>query len=461
MRSLGLRAALVWTVAVAVPWSASGQQPAVGASAVDMADHVMAPSGAFAGARSGTSRQPLSVEMEGVHAQVGSWSVMAHGALAIASRWGAEPRGDKQAFFTNHVTISGRRAVGPGWLEIRGMASAEPAMGARGYSLLLQTGETADGVNPLVDRQHPHDAIMELSAYYQQELEPGVWAFFYAAPVGSPALGPVPFMHRASGSDNPVAPISHHFLDATHIAPGVVTAGLFVDERIQFELSVFNGHEPDQDRWLPKVPSLNSASGRLTFTPGGQWAFQASIGRLSEPEQLHPAIDFYRFTMSASHHRAFARGAWSTTAAWGRNNRQRTTMTLGEARARLPAPLLNHYLSLSSLPPGADDSLMLLFEGRVQSSVLLESSFRWRGTSAFARLEWATKDELFPATDLRHSTPFRVAKWDAGVVRDFSVGGVMDLGIGASVSVHSVADALSAEYGRQPVSLLVFTRARL
>jgi hypothetical protein len=312
--------AIAWTLAfvasaAVVPPRALTQQPTSGPGTPSMAGHEMGPAGAFAGTSTGTSRQPLSVPMEGIHAQADSWSVMAHGVVTLNSRWGAEPRGETDVFFTNNIMVSGRRALGPGWLELRAMASAEPALGARGYSLLLQTGETADGVNPLVDRQHPHDALMEISATYHQEVEPGVWAFLYVAPVGSPALGPVPFMHRSSGSDNPVAPIAHHFLDATHIAPGVITAGLFVDERMQFELSIFNAREPDQDRWTPERPSLNSASGRFTFTPGRAWALQASIGRLSEPEQLHPVIDFYRLTLSATHHRAFAEGAWSTTAA--------------------------------------------------------------------------------------------------------------------------------------------------
>ena len=47
--------------------------------------------------------------------------------------------------------------LGPGRVEARVMLSAEPTMGRDGYPLLRQTGETADGVNPLVDRQHPHD----------------------------------------------------------------------------------------------------------------------------------------------------------------------------------------------------------------------------------------------------------------------------------------------------------------
>ena len=33
-------------------------------------------------------------------------------------------------------------------------------------------------------------------------------------------------MHRASAGDNPTAPLSHHTLDSTHIAFGVVTAAI-------------------------------------------------------------------------------------------------------------------------------------------------------------------------------------------------------------------------------------------
>ncbi|MGA8706207.1 MAG: hypothetical protein WB646_04385 [Steroidobacteraceae bacterium] len=49
--------------------------------------------------------------------------------------------------------------------------------------------------------------------------------FLYAAVAGEPALGPPAFMHRFSGEDDPVAPLTHHWLDSTHITYGVVTAG--------------------------------------------------------------------------------------------------------------------------------------------------------------------------------------------------------------------------------------------
>jgi hypothetical protein len=57
--------------------------------------------------------------------------------------------------------------TGPGRLGFRAMLSAEPLTIEReGYPLLLQTGETADGRTPLIDRQHPHDLFMELAAIY-------------------------------------------------------------------------------------------------------------------------------------------------------------------------------------------------------------------------------------------------------------------------------------------------------
>src|SRR5438270_5014221 len=43
--------------------------------------------------------------------------------------------------------------------------------------------------------------------------------------------GPVAFPHRPSAADDPLAPISHHWQDGTHITFGVVTAGVFTRDR--------------------------------------------------------------------------------------------------------------------------------------------------------------------------------------------------------------------------------------
>ena len=110
---------------------------------------------------------------------------------------------------------------------LRAMLSPDPFMGQRGYPLLLAAGETADGVTPLVDRQHPHDLFMELSA----SLCAGTRAMG-AAPSSMPAC---PASRRSARRHSctgpaammsPEAPITHHWLDSTHITFGVRHGGL-------------------------------------------------------------------------------------------------------------------------------------------------------------------------------------------------------------------------------------------
>jgi hypothetical protein len=150
------------------------------------------------------------------------------------------------------------------------MMSLEPAtIGKEGYPLLLQTGETADGVHPLIDRQHPHDLFMELALSYS--VASGHRSLFvYGAPVGEPALGPPAFMHRFSGSEIPLAPITHHWLDSSHITYGVLTGGAVLGG-LKAEASAFRGREPDENRYdietpkarLALVPSLVQSRARL------------------------------------------------------------------------------------------------------------------------------------------------------------------------------------------------------
>src|SRR4030095_8993504 len=106
------------------------------------------------------------------------------------------------------------------------MLSLDPlTMGDDGYPLLLQTGETLDG-EPLHDRQHPHDLFMEVAARYRQALGGTVRGELYVAASGEPAIGPPAFPHRFAAMSNPLAPLGHHWEDATHISLGGVTGGL-------------------------------------------------------------------------------------------------------------------------------------------------------------------------------------------------------------------------------------------
>src|SRR5437667_222997 len=228
------------------------------------------------------------------------------------------PRGDSKTFANSMLMLMGNRAVGEnGTFGLRGMFSADPLFGKSGYPLLLQTGETADGRTPLVDRQHPHDLFMELSGSYSHRLSETDAAFLYFGLPGEPALGPPAFMHRFSGMDIPEAPITHHWLDSTHITYGVLTAGYVLD-KFKVEVSGFRGREPDQHRYNLEHPSLDSISTRLTWNPIPDLSAQISWGYLRSPEQLAPKVNENRITASFTYNKPFGDGNnWATTFAWG------------------------------------------------------------------------------------------------------------------------------------------------
>ena len=369
---------------------------------------------------SGTAWQPDASPHAGIHRMVGEWSTMTHGFANLIYDHQGGPRGENKTFSTSMLMVMAQRPAGDGTLGLRGMLSADPLMGKRGYPLLLQTGESANG-QPLIDRQHPHDLFIELAASYSHPLGERGSAFIYAGLPGEPALGPPAFMHRFSGEDNPEAPISHHWLDSTHITYGVVTLG-YVYERLKIEGSAFRGREPDENRWNIETGRLDSASVRLSYNPTRDWALQLSRGRIKSPEELHPDVDLTRTTASASYQRTFGAASTQTTLAWGRN-----------------AP--NH--------------------GESTNVLLLESAVRLsRSHTLFARAERADKNELFPDTDPRAQEKFRVGKLTLGYVYDFPSVGHFRVGVGGLVSRYRLPAELDAVYGN-PTSFMTFARIKV
>ena len=183
--------------------------------------------------------------MAGFHIVSGRWMAMVHGfAYAVYDDQGG-PRGDQRIFGPNMVMGMAQRPLGSGTFGVRSMLSLDPAtVEGDGYLLLFQTGETADGVRPLIDRQHPHDFMMELATTFSVPIGAEDSLFGYVGYPGEPALGPATFMHRFSGMEIPEAPISHHWLDSTHISFGVVTVG-YVHQQFKIDGSIFTGREPD------------------------------------------------------------------------------------------------------------------------------------------------------------------------------------------------------------------------
>jgi hypothetical protein len=407
---------------------------------------------------SGTAWQPDSSPSSGVHFGAGQWRLMTDAFVNAVYNYESGPRGDAGRFGTGMLMVMGRRPLGSAALGFRFMATGEPAMGSSGYPLLLQTGETADGRTPLVDRQHPHDMLMELAGTWSRTVSRGRSVFAYVALAGEPPIGPAAFMHRQSASDNPLAPISHHFLDSSHVSHGVVTVGFAQTEGFKIEAAAFNGHEPDQKRWNIEAPELNSFAGRLTANPHRDVSLQWSVAHFDEPEQLHVGLDVLLMTASATYNRRLSGGNWQTTLAWGRSKRETPP---------LPVLSIAEIDSLQSLELPAGAHVHVVGPGNsgqsaIQRGVLVESSAtlgHWH--TVFARFESAGKDELFPPTDARHGTVYAVRRASVGYVVDLPFQGMARTGIGVNSSLMSVPSDLKASYGNAPWGIAMFLRVRI
>lgn len=386
----------------------------------------MAPMGMMAGTlgpyvmmqdASGTAWQPASTPMQGMMWGTGGWSGMLHGSADLVYDHQSGPRGDNAIFSESMVMAMAQHGAGPGTLTLKAMLSLEPVMGPAGYPLLLQTGETANGVTPLVDRQHPHNLFMEMAGVYAVPLATGTSAFVYLGYPGEPALGPVTFMHRLSGQDSPAAPITHHWLDSTHITFGVATAGL-VHGAWKVEASAFNGREPDQHRWGYQPLRIDSWSTRFTFNPAADWSFQVSYGYLHSPEQLLPDVNQQRLTGSGTYNRHFANGNWQTTLAWGQNRDQ---------------------------------------PGHVLQAVLFESALALGSNTVFVRAESVQKDDLLPSGQV-----FRVGEATLGYVHDLPIARHIALGIGVQGTIDFVPAPLHGAYGAaEPTGVMPFLRLKV
>ena len=240
-----------------------------------------------------------------------------------------------------------------------------------------------------------------------------------------PALGPVTYIHRESASEDPAAPLGHHLQDSTHTSFGVVTRGVVID-RFKLEGSVFNGHEPNEERWSIQLAPLDSWSVRASAAPTRNWTAQYSYGRLEHPEAADPE-DERRQTASVEYNRALSdrwlgEGNWATSLIWGRKHKDT--------------------------------------EDTNQNSYLMESTLNFRQRNyAYTRLELVDKDELFPRVR-RHilrtaSGPTRLA----GCVI-WCTTSRWQLGLGADVTFYSKPAVLDPIYGDNPVSFHVFLRVR-
>lgn len=370
------------------------------------------------------AQAPDQIRHEHMEMDDKGWHVMQDGVVLFNLNRQGGPRGGTEFAVPNWWMGMFGHAVGRGELTLTTMLSLDPAtVGKDGYREIFQVGESLNG-RPLIDRQHPHDLFMQLAAVWRIPVGDATGLTIAGAPAGEPALGPVAFMHRASAAENPTAPLGHHTFDSTHIAFGVIT-GAIDHGRWIVEASLFNGREPDENRWDFDFGPLDSWSTRAWFTPHPQWEVQASTGHLKEPEELEPG-DIQRSTISLS---------------WSR---------LGD-EDRLAGVTFGY---------GVNDT-----EHGTRSAFFGEGAQRFGTLAAYARIEAVQVESDVLRSDTVAASDAEPSK---STVFAATFGGVRDVwrssrvhgAVGADITFYGVPEALRPTHGKRPVSLHIFFRLR-
>ena len=317
---------------------------------------------------------------------------------------------------------SGSRSIGQGRLTIGSMLSLEPfTLHAHGSPQLFQTGESYHKA-PLLNYQHPHDLVMELGATYERPL--GRFRSYLGADlVGSPTLGPIPFMHRESARSNPQVPLTHHFMDSTHITTGVVRAGLSVGP-LTFESSAFRGLEPDENRLNLERPGLDSWAARVQYN-AGPWHAQFSGGHLHQPEWFDP-FDITLLTASVAFDGEVGSRPLDVTLGWG------------------------GHREFNGFNGNADG---FLAEGQFGVSPR---------STLFGRVEHTGKDlfvDVHPKGFSHRTIIYMIDAFTAGYIRDVSVTRFGRFGLGADATFYRMPDTL-LQFWQSSRSFHVFLRWR-
>ncbi len=371
---------------------------------------------------SGTSWLPDSTPMYGVMQHRGEWNIMYHGAAFLAYDRMNGPRGDSKLISTNWaMAMASRKLDSKSDVRLAAMMSLEPlTVGGEGYPLLFQTGETWRR-QPLRDHQHPHNLFIELSSYYTRAITADSAAFAYFAPVGEPAFGPVTYMHRTTGLDNLLAPIGHHWQDATHITFWTATLG-YETRKWKLDASAFNGREPSENRYEWQSPKFDSFSGRVSYNPTPDLTLQASRAYLHSPEELHPGEDVHRTDVSATYNRPLGPGRnFQSTLVWARNR----------------------------------------IEGQNLDGWLIEAQLKQdRGWTPFFRYEHVRKnaEELVLPESFPPDQVFDLQQLSLGVTREIFTTGSLNWAVGGQIVLNKVPCGLRSVYGDDPAGWLLFIR---
>ena len=254
----------------------------------------------------------------------GRFSGMVMGHLALTDTGVAGTRSRHSIAAPNWIMADGGIDLSH-WnrIELDVMLTAERwTFPDRGYALPLQIGEENQNGVPYVDAQHPHSSplmgltltdVLSFSSTKTRILR--VWF----SPRGETTDGPIAFMHRATGTVNPDAPLGHHLgQDVGHVTSTVIGAGFYFSNRLgatAIEASTFHGREPSPTEIDLPVATPDSAALRLVQQFGRHLTAAVSVAYVNSPEG--DGANTVRISASAyTEHRLGGSHNWRAHTSW-------------------------------------------------------------------------------------------------------------------------------------------------
>lgn len=231
---------------------------------------------------------------------MGMWMVHGNGFLVQSIQEGRRSRNRLSS--PNMIMGEVGHSYGNNYFNVNLMLTGEKwTLPNDGYPELLQIGERNADDQPYIDAQHPHSSpFMGLTFSDTIRIGEGKdYLKVFVAPRGQATEGPVAFMHRPTGMVNPDAPLGHHIgQDVSHITSTVVGASLSLN-RTQFEISGFNGTEPEPSKVDLPIGKINSYGTRFTYEFSDSFYAMVSAAEARDTEPLDPTLEkVWRYSAS-------------------------------------------------------------------------------------------------------------------------------------------------------------------
>jgi hypothetical protein len=310
-----------------------------------------------------------------------------------------------ELFSTNWFSAGAQWALGSrALLLVRGRASLEPyTVPEEGYPQMLQFVSAESG-GPLLDSMRPHDLVGEAAVHLAFHLGGSTFLHAYAAPVGTPALGAVPYAQRLSSEEFAEAPYAYDVQETFYDSTKVVTAG-FGSRWVSIDASVFHDAVTTGRHTEIADGDIDSRSARLTVTPIPSLALQVSRGELGDDER---EVD-------------------SASISWAND------------RAAVSAIYTSRTTAL----------------GEELAAGTLETTFRIARSTFMARAESVDR----PAGFLGNPEIERTSHFAFGFIYDFMTGPYRT-GAGVNIDYHTQTHDIEDLYGHKPQAIYLFVRVR-